>query len=67
MTLFELGKQYLKGERAVRERINVLQKELKGLRGPARLDQNLRIRRLYALAEDAHGTAMRLIRYYEED
>lgn len=65
MNLKELANQYLEGERAVRERISELNKTLNSLPKAAQLEQEQRIRRLYAIATDAHKTALFLMNYYD--
>ncbi len=64
MTLKELSKEYFESEKAVRERIKILSKDIHKYKGQALYDYKYRLQKLYSIAENTHEIACYLENYY---
>jgi len=67
MTLRELGNEYLREAKTVRERIKTLRAGMDKLKEKRRKELEKRIFSLYSTACEAESTGKHLIGYYEED
>ncbi len=67
MTLYEMGEEYLRQARDIKEQITVLRSRLSKCGGLELYRLRGEILRLYAIARDLKSTGDYLIHYYEKE